>query len=247
VIGDLDELLNGTSPQPEWVNMGSWAFDTDLIWSEGKYRATFWIPPFLPEDITISFIAMIRFEDTEEMRAALLRDQVPLPPNEPPEVSITTPVDGEQFGGTVSLEGTATDDESVESVEYRVDGGAWTEVEGTDSWSLELNTTSLSSSTHRLEVRSFDGEEYSTMVDAVFEVDQAPDVVIAAPTEGEVVNGTVSIFGTASDDNSVEGVEWRTPPRARRNGPSKWPPITSHSGLIPWRPGPRTGSATARR
>ena len=121
---------------------------------------------------------------------------------------MTTAVEGEQFGGSFTIEGTASDDESVEKVEYRIDAGAWEEANGTDSWNVELDTTTLSSATHTLEVRSFDGVKYSLLVDAVFEVDQPPAAAVDVPAEDQIMNGTVTFSGTASDDGSVDGVEW---------------------------------------
>jgi hypothetical protein len=207
--GPIDDWMTEWGVQPEWAPLGYTDIGIGGTWSDGAYHATLVVPIFLPEDVDLTFIGVVMFQDTKDIKAAILEDVTPLPPNKAPEVVITTPADGEQYGGTLTLEGTASDDEALESVEFRIDGGDWQTVTGTDSWSFELDTTTLASTTHHLEVRSYDGEKYSTLADLVFEVDQAPTATITIPATGQVVNGVVEFSGTATDDNAVDSVEFR--------------------------------------
>ncbi|MCK4971160.1 MAG: hypothetical protein KAS77_11545, partial [Thermoplasmata archaeon] len=188
--------------------------DFELTWSDGAFRGTMVIPHFLPEDYAITIMGVVGISGMSgppgnDARIAILEDIHTLPPNPLPTVELVTDVAGEQFGGLMEVAGIADDDTGVECVEYRVDGGAWEEATGTDTWSIELDTTAMTSGIHQLEVRAFDGEDHSILVDAIFEVDQPPTVLITAPTAAERVGGTVQIKGSTSDDNEVVAVEWR--------------------------------------
>lgn len=83
----------------------------------------------------------------------------PAPPADAsrPAVAISSPPDGECVSGTISLRGTATDEDAVALVEVSVDGcGRWQPTEGTDSWSYAWDTTVSTDGEHRLFVRAFD-------------------------------------------------------------------------------------------
>ncbi len=76
----------------------------------------------------------------------------------PPVVTGTTPEDGASIEGTVSVTGSATDDEGVESVDLLVDGDAvssgTTDVDG--AVSFDWNSLSVANGTHALRLRASD-------------------------------------------------------------------------------------------
>ena len=78
----------------------------------------------------------------------------------PPSVSITNPSsNGQTVSGTITVSGTASDASGVTLVEYQIDSttGTWTPASGTLSWSLSLDTTTLSNGSHTIHVRATDG------------------------------------------------------------------------------------------
>jgi len=49
----------------------------------------------------------------------------------------------------------------VERVEISINGGEWTTVNGTDSWSYDWNSREVENDGYKIEVRAFDGSDYS--------------------------------------------------------------------------------------
>ena len=84
------------------------------------------------------------------------------PDNQEPTCEILTPESGTEVSGTCKIEGSSSDsDGTVQRIEMRIDDGSWETVEGTDSWSYNWDTTSVSNGEHTIHIRSYDGEDYS--------------------------------------------------------------------------------------
>jgi hypothetical protein len=73
-----------------------------------------------------------------------------------PSVTITSPVSGSSVAGIVSVSGTASDSVSITSVQVAVDGGNYSPASGTNTWSFNLNTSSLSNGPHSLTAQATD-------------------------------------------------------------------------------------------
>jgi hypothetical protein len=131
------------------------------------------------------------------------------PVDHPPEISGLNLEAGQRVRDVISIEGTASDDGTVETVQTRIDGGEWSDVEGTDSWTLEMDTTTLTHGTHTLDLRGWDGQQWSDPVSVEFFVDQVPDVTVVAPEPLAKIKTTFVASGTASDDAEVVRVEFR--------------------------------------
>jgi parallel beta-helix repeat protein len=94
------------------------------------------------------------------------------PPNEPPTCAIDVPISGSVVFANSQIAGRAHDaDGIVEKVEFRIDDGPWTLVVGTLFWSYDWNTTAVQDGPHTIFARSFDGENYSNLVNATVTVD----------------------------------------------------------------------------
>lgn len=97
------------------------------------------------------------------------------PTNRPPTCTIMTPTEGEIVSGTYAITGTAADpDGVVQEVEIRIDGGDWIDVTGTESWSHNWDTLSLSKGQYRVWARSYDGANYSNEVSVTINIDNPP-------------------------------------------------------------------------
>jgi len=184
-------------------------------WSDGGYHKTFTIPPFIPADAPISVMGRIEFDEDLWTSPSMALATAGQAPNEPPTVAITSPAPGEEVSGTVTVQGTASDDNGVSKVEIAIDDGGWLVLMGTDTWSYQLPTEAMDDGTHTLKVRSFDDELFSDEVTIEFVVDntgpvnEAPTVAITSPSAGATVSGTIIASGTASDDEAVEAVSVR--------------------------------------
>ncbi len=130
--------------------------------------------------------------------------------DEAPEVSITSPANGELVSGTVQITATASDNVGVTEVEFYC--GTSSLGKGTLSggvWQLNWNTTTLADGTCVLTAKARDAatnEGTSAAVNVTID-NTAPTVSITSPTGG-YVQGTVQITATASDTNGVKQVEF---------------------------------------
>jgi hypothetical protein len=134
------------------------------------------------------------------------------PSNEFPTVMITSPSDGANVSGVVSIQGTAYDDNAIEKVEVRIDEGEWIHANGNISWSYAWNTANISNGFHTIQSRGYDGEFYSKIVSITVNVfrNHKPYVNILFPINGSEVGNEITIHGTGSDpdgDKTIEKVE----------------------------------------
>ncbi|MFC1609951.1 Ig-like domain-containing protein [Myxococcota bacterium] len=118
-----------------------------------------------------------------------------------PSISITSHQDQARVSGTVSLQGTAGDDQSVEKVEVQVDDGPFALASGTTSWSFDLDTTGLDDGTHTVTARAMDPSSNSATATRTLIVSNAagPSIVLSAPNGGEVW-----------EVGATEIIEWET-------------------------------------
>jgi len=127
----------------------------------------------------------------------------------PPEVEILT-VPGNVTGQlelAVDATGNATRNRSIESVRFRVDGGSWTDINGTDGhYSTVWNSTDVDNGTHEIEFRVED--DYGTSIRESIAVnvsnnDFSPPTINFILPEGATINGTVEVVINASDENEI--------------------------------------------
>jgi subtilisin family serine protease len=130
------------------------------------------------------------------------------PKNVLPEVAITSHKDGDKIYGTTTISGVASDsDGKIESVEIKIDNTNWTVVNGTASWFYNLSTISLNNGSHTIGIRVYDGEEYSKEQHIALTVDNhIPYCTITNPRNGDKINGTFLISGTAYDIDPGDGI-----------------------------------------
>ena len=203
-------------PPPEWT-LWDWTElrqDVNVApceWNGSAYVANITLPAFVPDNVTIDFASVIYFHDDEDgwRQVVAIVEDVMFERNLRPRVEMLAPVEGGTHNGTLLIHGTAWDDLEVVRVEIRIDNADWSQVSGTTSWSYELDTTQLASAQHIVEVRCTDGSWVSLIRAVNFTVDQVPIVTIDHPSDGQHVNGTWGIQGTASDDIGIESTDWR--------------------------------------
>jgi hypothetical protein len=132
-----------------------------------------------------------------------------------PIVSISSPDDGASIAsGSIDVEYSATDlGSGIETVQRRVDGGAWAAVSG---GSFEL--TGLADGSHTIEVMATDGagNQATASIDVVVDT-VAPTVVITSPAADALyAEDSVAVVWTAADTGSgiasvevsTDGVSW---------------------------------------
>jgi hypothetical protein len=107
-----------------------------------------------------------------------------------PWVQIISPANGSLVNAsTLRLEGTAADAAGpVASVSVRLDGGAWVQASGGESWTASLNA---SDGVHLVEARALDGAGNSGLAGVTVTVDTvAPAITFVQPAQGALLNGS---------------------------------------------------------
>ena len=100
-----------------------------------------------------------------------------------PTVVITGPSTAKPLSGAVTITGTASDPEgNLSRVEMSLNGGGWSTVTGTGSWSYILDTTQLRNGRHSIQARAFDGVNYSDTAQLDFSVGNAAATTSSGPS-----------------------------------------------------------------
>jgi parallel beta-helix repeat protein len=100
------------------------------------------------------------------------------PPNQRPNGIVTHPSPGETVSGTCAIEGDASDpDGTVERVDIRIGDGSWHTATGTDFWSFDWDTTSHSNGDYSIQIRIWDGQDFSTELSIPVTVDNPDDPI----------------------------------------------------------------------
>jgi parallel beta-helix repeat protein len=126
----------------------------------------------------------------------------------PPTIAIAVPADGAMIrDSTLSVAGTASDDNILTAVKIRVGTGNWIDATGTMGWSA---TVSLAPGENKIEAQSHDRAGNPSLLASITVVydDERPQVTIDCDNlivdEGSTVRCTVY----ASDNQSTPSVSW---------------------------------------
>ncbi len=134
-----------------------------------------------------------------------------------PTVSVTSPTNGANVSGNITLSASATDNVGVTKVDFLIDGSVVGTVTSSP-YNLPWNSTAVTDGTHSLQARGYDaagnvGTSTSVMLNVS---NQTPttssnlSVTVTSPSNGSTVprNQKVTIGATAKDTVSVTKVEF---------------------------------------
>lgn len=103
----------------------------------------------------------------------------------------------------------------ISSIQYKIDGGAWSSTGyATASGSKTIDTTALSNGQHSIYARVLDiaGNYTISPTSVIYYRDASkPTAAITSPAVNSFVKGTINIVGTASDDNFKSYILERSP------------------------------------
>ncbi len=140
----------------------------------------------------------------------------------PPTVTITSPDNNDDVTSTVKIEVDASDNVGVSNVKYRIDNGMWEIMfhEMTDPGSTptyfftDLDTMTLANDVYTLTVKATDTSYNSNEDSITINVnnptgdDTDPTIKFLSPSDGDIVNGQVTISVRVTDDYGVNHVEY---------------------------------------
>ena len=130
---------------------------------------------------------------------------------EPPEIAFAAPGHGDTVSGRVQILAPATDDFSVAKVEFFVDGTKIDE-KTAPPYETSWDTTTANEGAHTLGARAYDTSDNEgdapeiTITVKQPEDSVAPEVEFLVPTDGGVVNGTVTVTVRATSPTEVDSV-----------------------------------------
>ncbi|MFQ3579355.1 MAG: Ig-like domain-containing protein, partial [Bacteroidales bacterium] len=126
-----------------------------------------------------------------------------------PIVSITSPVSGATVSGVVAVNVSATDDSSVNRVEFYINNSLQN-IDYTVPYSWNLDTTKYADGDYSISVVAYDDAGFSSMTQITVKIknnlDGPPVVSITNPINGQTVSGNVTISANATDDNGITKV-----------------------------------------
>lgn len=137
-------------------------------------------------------------------------DILPPPPDTtPPNVAIIAPANGSSVSGTVIVSASATDDTSVASVQFRLDGNALGAPLTSPPYQISWDTTGVSNGAHTLMAVATDSTG-NTATSAAVTVNVSnqpastpPTVSLTAPANGATVSGLATVSANASDSSGT--------------------------------------------
>lgn len=133
---------------------------------------------------------------------------------QPPVVSILSPANGSEVAGTFTVSVSAVDNTAIDQVDLYIDG-TFFGTKGLSPYEFSVDTANLSEGEHVISAVAMDTSGNTAESPAIFvyvmgstpQDTVLPEVAITSPQEGSVLDGTVIVGVSASDDVGVAGVE----------------------------------------
>ena len=133
---------------------------------------------------------------------------------EPPAVSILSPANGSEVAGSFTVSVSAVENTAIDRVDFYIDDRFWG-TKGTSPYELTVDTADLSEGEHTISAVARDTSGNTAESPAVFvtvlgstmEDTVPPEVAIGLSQAGSVLDGTVMVGVSASDDVGVACVE----------------------------------------
>jgi N,N-dimethylformamidase beta subunit-like protein/uncharacterized protein DUF4082/Big-like domain-containing protein len=136
------------------------------------------------------------------------------PDTTPPTVSMTAPAPGATVSGkTVTVSASASDNVSVASVQFNLDGANLGAADTASPYTLTWDSTTVANGSHVLTAVATDSSNNTataTAVNVTVSNDTTPPTVaVTAPAAGASVSSTVTVSANATDDVGVAGVQFK--------------------------------------
>ncbi|MBL7738170.1 MAG: hypothetical protein JNK14_03055 [Chitinophagaceae bacterium] len=158
----------------------------------------------LIDEVRIYNRALSQAEIQTDMNTPIAPDIIP------PSVSITSPGAG-TISGTVNITANASDNTTVAGVQFLLNGASIGTEDNTSPYAVSWNTTTIANGTYTLTARARDAAGNTTtsseVIVTVNNDTESPVISITSPSAG-IIDGTVEIIATASDNTGVAGVQF---------------------------------------
>jgi hypothetical protein len=168
----------------------------DQLVSQVNFRAKFSVGPTVV-DFTTGTKVVSSVTNTDIFAGSVGGTYTIVDP--PPTVTITNPADNEVVSGTVMVSATANDDLAVTKVDFLVDGSV-KKSDTSSPYNYNLDTTTLSNTTHTITAQAFDAN--NSVTDSItISVDNQPPSTPTGLSATAIGGSQVDLSWNASTDN----------------------------------------------
>jgi hypothetical protein len=168
--GPAGMTVNGTSGQISWIPESAGIFNVQLKISDGRGGE-----------------ATQEFMITVQNRTR-------------PTIGFDIPLEGQKVKGRLAMTGKAMKGTlDIVKIQLRVNSGEWLDASGNSTWTYTLDTTKLKDGKHTLQVRAFDGMDYTDIVNRTIVVDNAKPAAkgFIPGFDGPIVIAAMSVVALA--------------------------------------------------
>lgn len=127
--------------------------------------------------------------------------------DQPPTVSITSPLNGAAVSKNVSVKAQASDDKGIKKVEFYINNKLMT-TDHASPFEWAWDTTVFTSGMHTIKARAYDTINQMADDSIQVKVDQPPMVFITSPLKESDVSSVVPIKASAFDDFGIRRVQF---------------------------------------
>ena len=125
-----------------------------------------------------------------------------------PTVEVASPGIETYNRGTVILRGTARDPNGIAGVRVSMDNGStFQNAEGTEAWSLSLNTGAYKDGVYSVLVVAADSFGVESRISSLLTIDNTPPLIsLGEPADGRITEPALRVSGQTSDNTGVEAL-----------------------------------------
>ncbi|WP_144083023.1 Ig-like domain-containing protein [Salinispira pacifica] len=130
---------------------------------------------------------------------------------EKPRAQLLSPELGSTNGGTVTLEGSASDANGIESVWISLDGGnSFQQTRGGETWSYDLDSSILVDRSYLMLIKAVDGYGVESVSSSIITLDNTPPAMeLSLPREGSEVEYSLPVQLRVSDELTVADIRYQ--------------------------------------
>ncbi len=162
---------------------------------------------------TITAVARDAIGNTSSSSVSVTVSNAPKPDTTPPTVTITSPAANATVSGTnVQLIASATDNVSVDTVYFQVDGVSYGAVCTATPYQISWDSTAYSNGPHTISAVATDTSGNTANTSIIVNVlnDLSPPTVnLTAPANNATVSGSINVSANASDDVAIANVQFK--------------------------------------
>ncbi|MCK6547698.1 Ig-like domain-containing protein [Myxococcota bacterium] len=168
-----------------------------------------WDFTFAPGEISDGRITLRAVATDVAARTASAEVTVEVDMTTPPEVTVTSPIEGKGYDGSLTISMTAVDSGAgVDTISATLDGAPLT-LPRRPPYTTTVDTTALSEGAHELVIRSTDRAGHAGERRVGFLVDRTgPVITFVDPSEGSVVRGIAPVRIEALDPSGVASITY---------------------------------------